>query len=85
MKKTDYKISTKMSGLKPSLVREILKAASEPGTIAFAAGNPAPEAFPIDDIKRISSEIFTENPVLALQYGVTEGYAPLGSYNKGAL
>ena len=76
-KKTEYELSNKIANLKPSLVREILKAASVPGTIAFAAGNPAPEAFPIDDVKRISSEIFANDPILALQYGVTEGYGPL--------
>ena len=70
-KKTEYELSNKIANLKPSLVREILKAASVPGTIAFAAGNPAPEAFPIDDVKRISSEIFANDPILALQYGVT--------------
>lgn len=76
-KKTEYELSSKIANLKPSLVREILKAASVPGTIAFAAGNPASEAFPIDDVKRISSEIFANDPILALQYGVTEGYGPL--------
>ncbi len=77
MKKETYELSNRIAGLKPSLVREILKAASEPGMIAFAAGNPAPEAFPVDEISRISEKIFRDNPVLALQYGVTEGYAPL--------
>ncbi len=76
-KKTEYIISDKMAGMKPSMVREILKASSVPGTIALAAGNPAPEAFPIADVQRISNEIFSEDPILALQYGVTEGYGPL--------
>lgn len=75
--KTDYRLSNRIAGLKPSLVREILKAASVPGTVAFAAGNPAPEAFPVEDVRRISSEIFADDPILALQYGVTEGYGPL--------
>ncbi len=77
MQKTNYVISNKMASMKPSMVREILKASSEPGTIAFSAGNPAPEAFPVSDIKRIANDIFDKDPVLALQYGVTEGYDPL--------
>lgn len=75
--KTEYTFSDKMGSMKPSLVREILKAASIPGTIALAAGNPAPEAFPVEDVQRISAKIFAEEPILALQYGVTEGYGPL--------
>lgn len=83
--KQDFEFSNRVSGLKPSLVREILKAASTPGTIALAAGNPAPEAFPIDDIKRISKEIFENDPISALQYGITEGYAPLVAELKSYL
>ncbi|MDR1805976.1 MAG: PLP-dependent aminotransferase family protein [Clostridium sp.] len=73
----EYRFSRKISALKPSAIREILKAASVPGLISFAAGNPAPEAFPVDEVKEITAKIFGENPVAALQYGVTEGYEPL--------
>ena len=72
-----YSLSKKYAGLKPSAVREILKATSEPGMIAFAGGSPATEAFPCDEVKKISAEILEENPVSALVYGVSEGYEPL--------
>ncbi len=72
-----YELSKKYAGLKPSAVREILKATSEPGMIAFAGGSPATEAFPCDEVKKISAEILDENPVSALVYGVSEGYEPL--------
>lgn len=42
----NYNFSDKVAGLKASAIREILKFTSEPGVISFAAGNPAPEAFP---------------------------------------
>ncbi len=73
----DYKFSDKISSLQPSAIREILKASSVPGMIALAAGNPAPDAFPIDAIQEISQDIFKNHPIEALQYGVTEGYPPL--------
>lgn len=72
-----YEFSKKVTGLQASAIREILKFTSDPEVISFAAGNPAPEAFPVDEIKRISGEIFDEDPILALQYSVTEGYTPL--------
>lgn len=72
-----FELSKKYAGLKPSAVREILKATSEPGMIAFAGGSPATEAFPCEEVKRISAEILEENPVSALVYGVSEGYEPL--------
>ena len=73
----NYNFSEKVSNLQASAIREILKFTSDPEVISFAAGNPAPEAFPVDDIKRISNEILNENPILALQYSLTEGYTPL--------
>ena len=73
----NYTFSNKIASLKPSAIREILKAPATKDTISFAAGNPAPESFPVDDIARISASIYENTPILALQYGVTDGYEPL--------
>lgn len=73
----NYNFSEKVSNLQASAIREILKFTSDPDVISFAAGNPAPEAFPVEDVKRISKDILEKNPILALQYSVTEGYTPL--------
>ncbi len=69
-----YEFSNKISSLKPSAIREILKAPATPDTISFAAGNPSPESFPIEDLARISADIYEKSPVAALQYSVTDGY-----------
>ena len=71
----DYKFAKGVASLKPSIIREILKSSGD--TIPLAAGNPAPDAFPVEDIKKIVNEIFEKDPILALQYGVSEGYTPL--------
>lgn len=73
----NYKFSDKVSGLQASAIREILKFTSDPEVISFAAGNPAPEAFPKEKIAEISADILNNDPILALQYSVTEGYTPL--------
>ena len=72
-----YPISERMRQMQPSAIREILKLATNPGVISFAAGNPAPEAFPTGDIARITADILADNPIGALQYSVSEGYPPL--------
>ena len=76
-KNMEYKFSNRMSNVQASAVREILKAASDPEVISFGGGNPAKEAFPVEAIKRISNELFEEDPISMLQYGITEGYGPL--------
>ena len=63
--------------MKPSATREILKVTSQPGMIAFAGGSPDTDAFPCEEVKKLSAEILNENPVSALVYGVSEGYEPL--------
>lgn len=70
-------VSKKFANMKPSATREILKATSDPSVIAFAGGSPAVDAFPCEEVKRVSAEILRENPVSALVYGVSEGYEPL--------
>lgn len=71
----EYRFSNGLSSLKPSAIREILKNSGD--SIPLSAGNPAPDAFPVSDVQQIASEILAEEPILALQYGITEGYTPL--------
>lgn len=73
----EYKISGKMVNIKPSAIREIFKSLSDPAVVSFAAGNPSPDAFPVEQIKEISQVIYEKMPVAALQYGISEGYGPL--------
>ena len=78
----NYKFSDKVSKLQASAIREILKFTSEPGVISFAAGNPSPEAFPKEKIAQLSAELLNDDPILALQYSITEGYTPLRDFLK---
>lgn len=57
-----YTFSNRISELKPSAIREILKVTQDPNIIPFAAGNPAPEAFPVAEMSAISERIFKESP-----------------------
>lgn len=77
--------SDRVSGLQPSAIREILKFTSDPEVISFAAGNPAPEAFPTDTIAKLSADIFREEPINALQYSITEGYPKLREWLQNDL
>ena len=78
----NYQFSEKVSHLQASAIREILKFTSVPGVISFAAGNPAPEAFPVETVREIAAELFQKDPIAVLQYGVTEGYQPLRTLMK---
>ena len=81
----EYRFSDKVLALKPNAIREILKSASDPSVISLSAGNPAPDAFPVEAIREISERILRETPITALQYGVSEGYTPLRDTLKAYL
>ena len=72
-----YQFSDKIASLKPSAIREILKAPKDADTISLAAGNPAPETFPVADLAKFAADIFANDSTTALQYGATDGYEPL--------
>ena len=67
----------RMSYIKASEIREILKVTEQEDVISFAGGLPAPELFPIDEINEINQIVLKEAGTKALQYTTTEGYAPL--------
>ncbi|MBE6871882.1 MAG: PLP-dependent aminotransferase family protein [Ruminococcaceae bacterium] len=79
----EYTFSDKISSLKPSLIREILKSAGN--VIPFSAGNPSVEAFPVKEMADISAYLYSECAGPALQYGITEGYTPLRDKVKARL
>ena len=81
----NYKFSNRISGLKGSAIREIFKYAADPEVISLAGGNPAPELFPNTELAEIAQKLLTEQPVLSLQYGITEGYTPLRELIKKRL
>ncbi len=78
----NYIFSNRVNTLKPSAIREIFKYAADPSVISLSAGNPAPEAFPTKTIEKISADILAKRPIEALQYNITEGYAPLRNQLK---
>lgn len=77
--------SERVKPLRGSAIRETFKVLATPGMISFAGGAPAPEMFPTKELAEIAEQILSKNGVKALQYGITEGYAPLQEQVKERL
>src|SRR5215212_9498922 len=71
------RFARRMTGMKVSAIREILKVTEQPEIISFAGGLPAPELFPVAAIARAHEEVFAEQGPPAMQYSTTEGWKPL--------
>jgi 2-aminoadipate transaminase len=63
--------------MEASAIRELLKVVARPEVISFAGGIPANESLPVRAVAEAIDQIMAKNPVHALQYGTTDGYAPL--------
>jgi 2-aminoadipate transaminase len=64
----------RMSCMKVSAVREILKVTEQPEIISFAGGLPAPELFPVAAIAQAHADVFADEGAPAVQYSTTEGW-----------
>lgn len=67
----------RMSNMRPSLVRELLKNAGGPGSISFAGGLPNPKFFPAEALIAATEAILSKDAANVLQYAVSEGHPPL--------
>jgi DNA-binding transcriptional MocR family regulator len=57
--------------------RELLRLASRPGVVSFAASVAALELAPVEQLRQALSDTFERDGASALQVGATQGYPPL--------
>lgn len=72
-----WNFSQRSQQLQSSAIREILKITMRPEVISFAGGLPSPETFPVDEMRAAFDAVLSRQGKVALQYGPTDGYAPL--------
>jgi 2-aminoadipate transaminase len=73
----EISFSQRAEGLKASEIRELLKLTEMPEIISFAGGLPAPELFPVKEMKQIMQDVLDKDGIAAMQYSTTEGFKPL--------
>ncbi|MBC3918702.1 PLP-dependent aminotransferase family protein [Undibacterium sp. CY18W] len=81
----DWKFSQRAEQLQSSAIREILKVTMRPEVISFAGGLPSPETFPVERMRAAFDKVLSQQGKSALQYGPTDGYAPLREFLADSL
>lgn len=81
----EWKFSDRAEQLQSSAIREILKVTMRPEVISFAGGLPSPETFPVERMRAAFDKVLTQQGKSALQYGPTDGYAPLREFLADSL
>ena len=66
-------LARRMSQVKASEIREILKVTARPEVISFAGGLPAAELFPCARLAELVADLVGRQGARALQYSTTEG------------
>jgi 2-aminoadipate transaminase len=73
----EHRYAQRTQRMTSSAIRELLKLTEDPEVISFAGGLPAPDVFPVEEFSNACEKVLKDLGALALQYGSTEGYAPL--------
>jgi 2-aminoadipate transaminase len=68
-----FRYATRMDQVGPSIIREFARLTASPEIISFAGGLPAPELFPIEQLKEVAVRTLDKVGRLALQYSDTAG------------
>ena len=80
-----WRFAARAEALQSSFIREILKITQRPEIISFAGGLPSPATFPVAEMKLAFDKVLSERGHVALQYGPTDGYAPLREWIAASL
>ncbi|OGB22190.1 MAG: 2-aminoadipate aminotransferase [Burkholderiales bacterium RIFCSPLOWO2_02_FULL_57_36] len=80
-----WHFSERAQQLKSSAIREILKVTMRPEIISFAGGLPSPATFPVERMRAAYDAVLSRQGKVALQYGPTDGYAPLREWIADSL
>jgi 2-aminoadipate transaminase len=80
-----WQFSQRAEQLQSSAIREILKITMRPEIISFAGGLPSPLTFPVERMREAYDAVLSRAGKVALQYGPSDGYAPLREWIADSL
>ncbi|HEV7617937.1 MAG TPA: PLP-dependent aminotransferase family protein [Burkholderiaceae bacterium] len=80
-----WHFSQRAQQLQSSAIREILKVTMRPEIISFAGGLPSPATFPVERMGAAYDSVLSRQGKVALQYGPSDGYAPLREWIADSL
>ncbi len=80
-----WRFSERAQPLTNSALNDILKITMRPEVISFAVGLPSPATFPIERMSAAFASVLKAQGKVALQYGPSDGYAPLREWLANSL
>jgi 2-aminoadipate transaminase len=81
----DARLAARTRRMHSSVIREMLKLTVQPDIISFAGGLPAPDFFPVREVREACRFVLEHHGPVALQYSPTEGFQPLKAFLAEAM
>ena len=69
--------ASRMDGVRPSAIRDLLEHGADPGIISFGGGYPDPDLFPVAELRAIYDEMLSGSDRSVMQYAMTDGLPSL--------
>src|SRR3712207_1658361 len=72
-------LARRMSRVRPSAIRELLRHGADPEVISFGGGYPDPALFPVDELRDVYARLLVPDRAGVLQYTASNGLPALRS------
>ncbi|HVL58782.1 MAG TPA: PLP-dependent aminotransferase family protein [Burkholderiaceae bacterium] len=79
------RFASRLDNVQASAIRELFALLGKPGIISFAGGFPDAALCDAEGIAAASQQAISRYPMVALQYGASEGFAPLREWIAGSM
>ena len=67
------RLARRMSGVRPSAIRELLRLGADPAVTSFGGGYPDAALFPVEELARVYAQLLVREHAEALQYTTSNG------------
>jgi 2-aminoadipate transaminase len=81
----DVRYAARMTGVRPSAIRELLKFGDDPSITSFGGGYPDPALFPMDEFRHVFQEVLADKNRNLLQYTASVGLPGLRKQIAGRM
>lgn len=67
------RLARRMERVVPNAIGDLLRHGADPELVSFAGGYPAPELFPVDELREVYAELLDGGDRAVMQYTVSDG------------
>ena len=71
------RFARRMEGVRPNAIGDLLRHGADPELVSFAGGYPAPELFPVAELREVYASLLGGDDLSVLQYTVSHGLPSL--------